>query len=279
MAMYTGNAPAITPEQVGDLVVQPTLDAATVAEVTTVVPTSSHEYRVPLVTADPVAEWVAEGDEINASDATITETLVRPAKLAALTIVSRELAEDSSPSATEVVGAGLARDLARKLDAAFFTDVAEPAPRGLATLTGVTTVEAGTLTDLDPFAEALSEAERYGAEITSFVVGPDLALAVQRLKAGTGSNAPLLGLDATAGTARQILGVPLHVNSSVPDHTAWGIPADRVQLVLREDTTLDIDRSVYFTSDRVAIRATLRAGFAFVHPAALVRIDFTDDEA
>ena len=35
----------------------------------------------------------------------------------------------------------------------------------------------------------------------------------------------------------------------------------------------------HFTSDRVALRATLRVGFAFPKPAALVRVDLAGSEA
>jgi len=44
-----------------------------------------------------------------------------------------------------------------------------------------------------------------------------------------------------------------------------------VWLVVRHDATVESDRSVHFTSDRVAVKATMRAGFGFVHPQALVK--------
>ncbi len=50
------------------------------------------------------------------------------------------------------------------------------------------------------------------------------------------------------------------------------IPQDRAYLVVRDDATVETDKSVYFTSDGVAVKATMRVGFAFVHPQAIVRI-------
>jgi HK97 family phage major capsid protein len=50
------------------------------------------------------------------------------------------------------------------------------------------------------------------------------------------------------------------------------IPASRVVVVLREDVTLAVDTSAYFSSDRIGIRATMPVGFAFAHPAAVVRL-------
>ena len=43
-------------------------------------------------------------------------------------------------------------------------------------------------------------------------------------------------------------------------------------LVLRADASVEADRSVYFTSDRVAVKATMRAGLAFPHPASVVKV-------
>jgi hypothetical protein len=40
----------------------------------------------------------------------------------------------------------------------------------------------------------------------------------------------------------------------------------------RRDAEVQVDRSVFFTSDRVAVRATCRVGFGFPHTAELVRI-------
>lgn len=63
-----------------------------------------------------------------------------------------------------------------------------------------------------------------------------------------------------------------NVSASVAANTLWALDSSRVWLVLREDTTVEADRSVYFTSDRVAVKATMRAAFGFVHPQAVVKV-------
>jgi HK97 family phage major capsid protein len=67
---------------------------------------------------------VAEGAEITPSDPTLQELVVTPPKVAGLTIVSREMADDSDPAAAQVVGDGLARDIARRIDQAAFAGLA-----------------------------------------------------------------------------------------------------------------------------------------------------------
>jgi HK97 family phage major capsid protein len=275
MPMYTPAAnPAFLPDQVGQLVVQPVIAEAVATQAAQPVDVAEgHNFRVPIVAEDPSASWVAEGAEIPADDATLDEAVAPFHKLAGLTIISRELADDSSPQAAQVVGAGLARDIARKLDGAFFGVGGGQAPAGLAALAGVTLVDSGPLTNLDPFAEAISAAEQVGATLSAFVTDPATALTLATLKQAANSNAPLMQPDPTQPTRTTVHGVALYSTPAVTTGLVWGIPADRTFVAVRQDTTLDVDRSAFFTSDRVAIRATMRVGFAFAHPAAIVKVD------
>jgi HK97 family phage major capsid protein len=269
----TTNVNGILPDDFGALVVQPALALSVFAQVATTVTTGSTHYRIPIVSADPTASWVAEGAEISPSDPTLQELVVTPPKVAGLTIISRELADDSNPAAAQVVGDGLARDIARRIDQAAFAGLSAPAPAGLSTLSGVSTyVNASAYSNLDFAAQAISKAEVVGAKVTAFVTNPATALALATLKTGTGSNAPLLGSDPTAATSRSILGVPLYVSQYVAANTLWAIDSAGAWLVVRDDATVEADHSVYFTSDRVAVRATMRAGFGFVHPASVVKV-------
>lgn len=277
MSMNTTNGAAIVaPEQVGDLIIRPVLTASVAAQTFQVVQTASHDYRVPVVAADASAAWVAEGAEIVPSDVTLDEITVSPPKVAGLTIISNELANDSDPSAQQTVGDSLARDIARKVDAATFGSLASPAPAGLGSLAGVSTVAAGTgYTSLDPFVEAIAKAEEVGAVITSFVTTPAVALALAKIKQQTGSVVPLLGADPTSPSRRTIAGVPLYVSPAVATGVVWAIPSDRVLLVVRTDATVVADSSAYFSSDRVGVRATMRVAPAFPHAQAVVKISTT----
>ena len=71
---------------------------------------------------------------------------------------------------------------------------------------------------------------------------------------------------------RSVYGRPLLVSSAVGAKTAWAIPRDRVFIVIRTDAKIEVDRSVFFTSDRVAVKATMRVGLAFPHPLAIVKV-------
>lgn len=266
-------ASILSPAEVGELLILPTIEEAVCTSASTVVRTEASSFRIPIVKADPSAAWVAEGAEIPVTDAVLDEAVTTFSKLSGLTIITSELAADSSPEASEAVGAGLARDLAVKLDQAFFGNLAAPAPKGLASLTGVATIAAGTkITNIDPFVQAIAATQGTAASLDTFVANPADALALALVKKGTGSNEPLLGNDPTMPGKRTVSGVPLLVSPAVAAGTIWGIPRARTYVVLREDASIETDNSVYFTSDRVAVRAKLRAGFLFPHAAAVVKI-------
>jgi HK97 family phage major capsid protein len=90
-----------------------------------------------------------------------------------------------------------------------------------------------------------------------------------------GSNVPLLAADPTQPVSRSISGVPLYVCPSVAADVVWAVPQQHSLFMLRQDASVQTDSSVYFTSDRVAIRATLRVSFGFTYPLAVVKITKT----
>lgn len=278
MSLYTTNSgiDAISPDQVEQLIVLPVASNSIAFRAATLVTTNATETRIPRVTADPAAAWTAEGEEIGTSDPTVDDISVLPKKLAGLTVVSNETLADTNPAADAIVGDGLTRDIARKVDAAFFGSNSAAStlqPEGLEDQTGATDVVApAAWADADPFAEAISNAEALGLLIGTFVANPADALTLAQLKESSASNRPLLGADPSNPTRRALQGVPMLVSPAVTAGTVWGIPSNRAVIVRRNDVDLQVDRSAYFTSDRTAIRATMRVGFAFTQPAAIQKI-------
>ena len=276
MPMYTTTpgASALLPETIHRLLVLPTLAQSIAAQVATVVNVSTKTFRVPRVLTDPTASFVFEGSEIAPSDAVLDEVIVTPAKAAGLTILSRELAEDSSPEAAAVVGEGLARDISKRVDAAFFGDLAAPAPAGLGSLVGFT--DGGTAATgadvLDALLEATYTAETVGANLNVFVTSPETASSLATVKMAAGSVVNVLSPDPKLPTQRMVAGIPMLVSAAVEPGVVWGIDTSRTYLVVRDDATIETDRSVFFTSDRVAVKATMRVGFAFAHAASVIKI-------
>lgn len=264
--------------EAGPLIIEPVTAASLALTVSTVITTAGHTYRLPTIKEDPQAAWIAEGEEIPTSEAVADEVSVVPRKVAGLSVISNELANDTSPEAATTIGDGLGRDIARKVDAAFFGPAPTGAaaavqPGGLESLAAsVTTVTADPAGGLSAYIDGLAEAEALGVTLRAWIVDPATARALAKLTTGTGSNLPLFGTGATNGIERNALGVPLLVSPYVVAGTAWGIPDGRVFSVLREDVTVDVDKSAFFTTDQTAIRAIARIGFGFVQSKAVVKI-------
>ena len=267
MSFMSAAAGGILPVEYSALITDP-IEAEALAfntALATVVRTGASSFQIPILDSDAGASWVAEGAEIAPEDPVLSEMTVTPSKVAGLTIISNELANDSSPDAQKLVGDGLARSIIGQLNAAFLGDLAAPAPKGLASLTGTATAD-GALDNLDVFADAVAAAEAEGANVTGWLLSPADALTVAKLKDSTGSN------KALTETPRMILGRPVIVSAKATTGTIWGLDAAQVMTVLREDVELAVSDDAYFSSDRIAIRATLRAGFGFPRPQTVVKI-------
>ena len=278
MSMTTApgsGASILTPDQVSQLVIIPLISQSVAMQSSTVVQTASHQLRVPRVTADAQAAWTAEGAEIAVTDATLDEVDIVPKKLAGLTVISNELAADTSPAALGVVGDSLVRDLARQLDSAFFGSTVTNGPAGLGSLTtNATAKNGGTWANLDWAEAAKSVAEQHNSTVDVFACAPATALALSTLKEyGTaGSNRPLLQSDPSAPTSRTISGVPLLVSPAVAADVVWALPKSRIITALRLGTQVVSDSSAYFSSDRTAVRAIIRVSWGFIDPPSITKV-------
>ncbi len=273
----TSTAAAFLPEDYGQLLIATASKQSVALQVTNVVTTDSTEFRIPLVAEEVDAGWYAEGADLVLDDATLAEEVVRPRKVAGFSKLSNELASDSSPAASQVIGNSIARSIATKIDGALFgfeTGAGVP-PKGIgAILDGsLSLVAAGAAwANIDPFIEAQFDVATAGGEVTAYIANPADAETLAKLKRGTGSNEPLLAPDANSATRRSIAGVELYVSSAVPAGTVYAIDGNRLFTVMRNDVTVEMDRSVFFGSDSTGVRAVARVAFGFAHPKSIARI-------
>lgn len=276
MAFYESNTGVggLLPEQWGHLIVEPVQAQSVAYQVSTVVTTPNTTFHMPVITGDPSSAFVKEGDEITADDPTAKEISTTPSKAAGLTIVSREMAQDSSPAAAGLVGQGIARSMVDTIDKAYFGNTTTNGPAGLESLTGVQAVDGGAAwADLDPFANAMSLVEAEGAQVSAFVGNAATVLALAELKQDSAdSNVPLLGVDPVQPGRRQILGVPLFISKHVADDTVYGIARDRSVVVQRQGAEVTTSKDAYFSSDRLGVRGIMRVGFAFPSPQCIAKI-------
>ncbi|MCV7090024.1 phage major capsid protein [Mycobacterium interjectum] len=287
--LTTTSGVSLSVDEIAALVVRPLTAASTALRTTTVLPTNNHRLRIPVVTADPQAAFVAENTEIDPSDASLQEAYIDFYKCAALTRVSSETFDDSDPAIANVIGEGIARNIARVVDKCYFAASTTDGFDGIESLTGKAGQEAcqvvnvgGPLTNLDPLAEAISRIEAVGGRCTSFCADTSTILALALLKEFGGSsdtlvsNEPLLAVndDLSQPTSKSALGVPLWPlpTGVIDPGVIWAWDRSRVFMGMRNNVTLRVTEFPYFTADAWAVRSTARLGAAWPHPQAVVKI-------
>lgn len=272
MAVLDSNlAQAWTPEDYGKLI-DTVIAAKSIAfQAGTMISTANESIRFPMLTADPAVGWYAENTQISLTDPTTSELVVTPKKVAGLTQISNEAAADTNPAVADQVGQSLGRAVAKKVDAAFFANTTTNGPSGILSLAGIQVVDTGTLTltSLDPFHTAKSDALNNGATLTHFILAPDVALTLAKAKQGTDLNTGLLDNVADGVT---LAGVKVLVSTDVAAGNAWGVDASQILVVQRTGTTVTRSTEAAFDYDAVQVRATARVGFGFANPAGVVRL-------
>lgn len=271
MAVLNNNlANAFTPEDYGKLI-DTEVDAKSVAfQAATVVNTDKHQVRFPVLLSDPETGWYQENTPITLVDPETNEIVVVPSKVAGLTQVSNEAVDDTDPAVAAIIGQALARDIGKKIDAAFFGNTVANGPSGLLSVAGVQVVDTGAgWTTLDYVHDAKSQAMANGAELSHIVLAPDVALALSKAKTGTGSNQGLL---QTVDDGIKLAGLIALVSPAVSAGNAWALDSSQVMTVRRKGTTVRQSKDAAFGSDATQIRAVSRVGFGFANPAGIVRL-------
>ncbi len=280
----TSLAAFLDPATVDALFMQPLLASAVATNeaASTVCVIDTESLQIPRVTDDPDVVWLDELEPAPLVDMGADSITAVPKRVAAVSLLSRELVEDSSESAQEEVGAALVRAYGHALDAAYATDGTANGgkqPDGLASFTagaGATNVQRlaiGTSpTNLDPFEDALAALTGTGATPTAFLMNPADITAYGKLKAATGSNVPLLGADPSQPRRKQISGVPIIPLTSLPAGTHYLVDGGRIRTVIRRDARIETSTHAYFREDGVAVKVSARATFAFPHPQSIVRL-------
>ncbi|RAV17290.1 phage major capsid protein [Mycolicibacterium sp. GF69] len=269
MAMqHSTTADAWTPEDFGKVLNTAIQARPTAFKAATTFGTSKVRVNFPLWNADPSAAWLDELEVIVPTDGSTGAVIGTPSKVGGITTLSNEIKSDTDPEIADTATAGLANDIAKKIDAAFLAETTPKANDGLLSIAYSTVDTGATVANEDPFIDALFAAQAVDANIDRWVMHPDTAKVLSKLKKGTGSNERLLEL-TTDGAF--IAGIKVLTDPKVDaDTKAWGIDSTRVKAVLRQGTEMqmfDVPRQ-----DAVDVRGIARVGFAFLHPASVVRL-------
>jgi HK97 family phage major capsid protein len=265
----TDQAPSWLPQDYGDLLNTVVQAKSIAAQVSKIFPTDKQKVGFPKWVSDPAVGFYDELDEITPADGDTDEVVVVPSKTAGLTLLSNEVIDDSDPDIADETANGLANQIAQSLDSAYFGDTVAKGPDGLLS-TSYTVVAAGSaVTNLDAFVDARFAAEAHSAKLSHWVMHPDTAKLLSKLK--TDSSASNLSLLQFVADGITVAGLPVLTSTHVDEGTvAWGIDHTQQRYVLRKGTAVERFDSV--TNDGKWIRAISRNGFGFLNEPGLVRI-------
>ncbi|MFJ5872316.1 phage major capsid protein [Dietzia maris] len=280
---YDGDLSAFLENLAGPLVERVTRRSIA-AQMSTTLKTLDNGITVPVVDSDATAAWTAEGAEIVQSAPELRSLKIRSGKLAGIVPVTGEAIRSRRLDLLQIASRSLVRDMANKLDQAFFGNVADPAPDGLGSLTDVATIDAASGDNLDALVDAVAYLQDFGYDSTDVAMNPTTLARLAKVKKATGSNESLLGADATLGgvldadqldgtnAGQSVLGLAVRVSRHVPAGQLVVMDRGQVYTALTGEPVLDTSEHAEFTRDTVLIRALQGVGFGFPHHDAMVRV-------
>ena len=229
---------------------------------------------VPKLSGEVTSYYVGENSSITASDMTVNQIRLEAKKLAALTVISSELNEDSVISIAEMLARSVAYKFSYDEDNAGFNGDGTSTYGGIVGLSGAlaagskvtatsrTTFSALTAAD---FEGCIGKAKMWaGYSPAWFISQNGWANSMQRLLDAVGGNN--IG-DLAMGAPKMFLGYPVVIsqvlNSALTGTTGtaacyFGDLRLGAYLGTRRGISVAADSSVYFAQDAVAVRATQR---------------------
>lgn len=252
-----GLGQALTPEQWADFVLQHlSAQSVLIQSGATVVRTQNRVIHVPRITGDGGVGWYAELDPIGPGDPTGDELTLTPRKVAALSTLSNEAVNDSSPSALDAVGTAMMRAVALEADRAYFSGsgAANDQPTGVLTIAGLPSYVGAV--DYAGIVTAAGTVRGAGGQPNALYLNPSDLTTLQL--AVDGMNRPLIQPDAQQGMAETVAGLRLWPTPAIPPATALVAEAAQIVVALRQDATVSVSTDAAFNTDASLVRVIAR---------------------
>lgn len=222
---------------------------------------------IPKHGASLVAGWVNENEALTASDMSFDDVRLEPKHVGALTELSRQLIQQSSPDINGLVRDDLNAVMAQALDTALINGSGVKDPLGLLNTVGIQT---GTLSAAPTWAELLELSDMLDVlNVTGYryLTNPSVMKLLRGTQKETGTGNYL----ATTGAVGD---VPASITNQMPADTL--LLGDFSQMLLGVWSEVDILVNPYaetaYSKGNVLVRAMMTAGAAVRHPEAFVKV-------
>lgn len=272
-AVDTTDANSLITEQVASLLVQPLEAASVVLSSGVRIFDSSEPLRIPKLTAGSSVDFVAEGAEITAGEATFGEINLMPSTLKsikALTRFTNEALRQSTIGLDAVLRARLVTDVANKLDAALLTGAGTSNTiKGIVNQANVAT---GTLdaTDPDSLLDAIGTCMTNNVTPNRWFISVADFQSLRKVKRSTTDDQYILEPDLTAGATFRLFGVPVTVTTKLSTGKAILCNTSEIAVVRDIAPRVTLLPERYAEYDMQAIRVVTRYDLGLLHPEGVV---------
>jgi HK97 family phage major capsid protein len=264
---------ALSPEQWADYVLTHISEASVViSSGATTVRTSNRTIHIPRVLTDGGVGWYGELDPIGPGDPTGDELKLEPHKCAALTTMSNESVNDSTPSAIDAVGTAMLRSVGLAVDTAYLvgTGPSNDQPQGVMTL--ALPVHNGAV-DYAGIVTAAGIVRGVGGRPNALYLNPADLTALQL--AVDGNNRPLIQPDPAQGMSESIAGLVVWATPAITAGEALVAEAGQIVVCLRSDAQVAVSDQAQFESDASLVRVIARTDVGVNDVNGLCKIEPT----
>lgn len=244
---------------------------------TVFVPMTTQTLKIPRLTGEGAPAWRNENAAITDSDLSFDAVTFTARSMARLVKLSRELFEDSDPSAGDIIAHSFAQQLALELDRVALRGTGTaPEPRGVLNQSGVTLTTHGAngaaITNYDFHLDAVGSVRNNNFEPNAQIQAPRTETSLSKLKEAT-TNAYLSPPAALAT-------IPRLNSKQIPNNLTVGTSTDCSEIYtadwsmlgigIRTGFELEFLKERYADNLQIGVLAHLRADVQLFHPEAFV---------
>lgn len=288
-SMHTGDAPsAILPKEVSQEIWADVQEESVVMRHANRITLPGAGLVIPMVTADPTAEWVGETDEISVGDSTLSSKSMQGHKVGVIETFSKEFRRDL-PAMYAELRKRLPKTIAAKFDATVLHATTGPNANFDVLGTGVADMALSSATAYDDLVAIDTAVSEKNGNVTAYVLAPKARGVL--LGAVDGNDRPLLLNDIQReGGVSHLLGTPVSVSRHVykageagdPDVIGFAGDFSQAFYGVVEDITVEVSDQATVTKggsainlwqrDMFAVKVTAHLGFIVRTKDAFVRI-------
>ncbi|MER6343689.1 phage major capsid protein [Streptomyces sp. NPDC001595] len=243
----------------------------------TFVPMTTQTLKVPRLTGEGTPGWRNENALITDVDLTFDAVTFTARSLARLVKLSRELFEDSSPAAGDIIAHSFAQQLALELDRVALRGTGTaPEPRGVLNQSGITTTTHGAngaaITNYDFWLDSVGTVRNNNFEPNAQIQAPRSETSLSKLKEAT-TNAYLIPPAALATIPRlntKQIPINLTVGTSTDCSELYTAQWNQLGIGIRTGIELEFLKERYADNLQIGVLAHLRADIQLFHPEAFV---------